>query len=81
MASGSQYFTATEVCDIVTAEDEDDPEYIFPGSDDDFDMSLGEEEYDALQREQGNSNMSKHNYINGFTFITKSFRGYCNSES
>ena len=54
MASGSHYFTASEVCDIVTAGEEDDPEYIFPGSDDDFDMSELDEGYDPLQREQGN---------------------------
>ena len=35
-------------------DDDGNPEYLFPGSDDDFDMSDSEEEYDALEREQGN---------------------------
>ena len=45
-------FTALEVTNIVTGED-DDPEYIFPGSDDDFDASLDDIQ-DPLDREQGN---------------------------
>ena len=45
-----EFFTASEVGNIVTRE-VDDPEYIFPGSDDDFDASL--DIYDPLDREQG----------------------------
>ena len=51
MARRQQIFTALEVTNIVTGED-DDPEYIFPGSDDDFDASLDDIQ-DPLDREQG----------------------------
>ena len=37
---------------MVTAGD-DDPEFLFDGSDDDFDGDLQEEEYDLFDREQG----------------------------
>jgi len=37
MAAGSQYFTASHVGDLVTGEGENDHEFLFPGSDDDFD--------------------------------------------
>ena len=40
--------TADEVCDLVTG----DQEYLFPGSDDDFDVGELEYEYDPLDREQ-----------------------------
>ena len=51
MATRPEFFTASEVGNIVTGE-VDDPEYIFPGSDDDFDASL-DDIYDPLDREQG----------------------------
>ena len=52
MASGSGFYTAAEVCEMI--DDDGNPEYLFPGSDDDFGMSDSEEEYDALERELGN---------------------------
>ena len=48
MARRKQIFTALEVTNIVTGED-DDPEYIFPGSDDDFDASLDDDIQDPLE--------------------------------
>ena len=51
MAIRQGIFTASEVGNIVVGED-DDPEYIFPGSDDDFDASLDDIQ-DPLDREQG----------------------------
>lgn len=53
MASGSGFYTAAEVCEMID-DDDGNPEYLFPGSNDDFGMSDSEEEYDALEREQGN---------------------------
>ena len=53
MASESGFYTAAEVCEMIE-DDDGNPEYLFPGSDDDFGMSDSEEEYDALEREQGN---------------------------
>ncbi len=50
MASGLQFYTAGEVCDIIA---DDDHEFLFSGSDDDFDLGELEDEYDALDREQG----------------------------
>ena len=38
---------------MVTAECDDDAEFLFTGSDNDFDADLQEEEYDLLDREQG----------------------------
>lgn len=53
MASGSQYFTASEVGDLVTGQGgEDDPEFLFPGSDDEFDGDV-DDDYGPLDREQG----------------------------
>ena len=52
MASGSHYYTASEVGDLVAAGEDDDTEFLFPGSDDDFDAGL-DEELDPLDREQG----------------------------
>ena len=48
MASGSHYYTASEVGDLVTAEDE----FLLTGSDDDFDAAL-DDDLDPLDREQG----------------------------
>ena len=55
MAARPEHFTASQVGEIVTADTEDDREFIFPGSDDDFDAGQLEEEYDydPLGREQG----------------------------
>jgi len=58
MATGSGYFTASEVGNIITAEEDDDVEFIFSGSDDDFEADTLEEAYDPLQREQSNYTMS-----------------------
>lgn len=52
MASGSYYYTASEVGDLVTAREDNDTEFLFPGSDDDFDAGL-DDELDPLDREQG----------------------------
>ena len=51
MAAGSHSLTASKVGDLVTAEGNDDTEFLFPRSDDDFDASL-EDEYDPVDREQ-----------------------------
>ena len=51
MAARHRY-TTVEVARMVTAGD-DDPEFLFDGSDDDFDGDLQEEGYDPLDREQG----------------------------
>lgn len=50
MAAGSQYYTAGEICDMIT---DDNHEFWFPGSDDDFDIGDLQEDLDALDREQG----------------------------
>ncbi len=50
-SSRSQYFIASEVCNILIDVD-GDMEYIFPGSDDDFDDEYEQDELDALDREQ-----------------------------
>ena len=52
MAAGHSYFTSVEVRSMVTADGEDDTEFLFTGSDDDFDADL-QEEYDPLDRKQG----------------------------
>ena len=52
MAAGHSYLTSVEVCRMVTADGEDDTEFLLTGSDDDFDADL-QEEYDPLDREQG----------------------------
>ena len=52
MAAGS-HFTPLEVCDMIAGEEGDDAEFLFPGSDDDFDAGMLEDEYDPLDREQG----------------------------
>ena len=52
MAEGSEYFTASQVGDLITGEGEDDHEFLFPGSDDDFDAGM-DDDYDPLDREQG----------------------------
>ena len=49
MAAGSHYYTAAEVGDFITT---DDTEFLFPGSDDDFDAGM-DDELDPLDREQG----------------------------
>jgi hypothetical protein len=41
----SRFLTAAQVCNIVSSE-EGDLDYIFPGSDDDFDAEDLQEEYD-----------------------------------
>ena len=41
-------YTTVEVARMVTAGD-DDPEFLFDGSDDDFDGDLQEEGYDSLE--------------------------------
>jgi len=51
MAAGSHYFTASQVGDLVTGEGEDDAEFLFPGSDDDFDACV-DDDYDPLGRDQ-----------------------------
>lgn len=53
MAS-SGFFSAAQVCNIVCGEsgDEGDVDYVFPGSDDEFDADELQEEYDILDREQ-----------------------------
>ena len=45
MASSAHHFTVDEVCDLVAGAGED-REYLFPGSDDDFDVGELEQEYD-----------------------------------
>ena len=45
-------FTASQVGNIVTDEVEDQ-EFLFSGSDDDFDAGLLDDDYDPLEREQG----------------------------
>ena len=50
MAARSPHFTALEVGTLVT-EGDDDTEFLFPGSDDDF--NVVDIEYDPLEREQG----------------------------
>ena len=52
MASTSHHFTVGEVCDLLTGEGEDH-EFVFPDSDDDFDVGEREYEWDPLDREQG----------------------------
>ena len=52
MASTAHYFTADEVCDMVTGLGADH-ELIFPGSGDDFDVGESDYECDPLDREQG----------------------------
>lgn len=51
MAVRSPHFTASQAGDLVTAED--DTEFLFSGSDDDFDAGLLVDEHDPLDREQG----------------------------
>ena len=48
MASRHPVFTAAQVGGLL----DDDTEFIFSGSDDDFDFSA--DDYDPLEREQGN---------------------------
>lgn len=50
MASVQQFYTASQVGSLLTTQD-DDTEFIFSGSDDDFDA--GDDEYDPLERAQG----------------------------
>ena len=50
MAS-SGFFSAAQVCNIVCGV-EGDVDYVFPGSDDEFDADELQEEYDILDREQ-----------------------------
>ena len=56
MASPVPHFMTAQVCDIVTGDDKDDLEYIFSGSDDDFDDESNDdglqEKEDALDRKQ-----------------------------
>ena len=59
MAAGSQYFTASQVGDLVTGEREDDPKFLFPGSDDDFNAHV-DDNYDPLDREQGKNRSIIH---------------------
>lgn len=54
MASTAHHFTAAEVCDLLTGVGEDH-EFIFPGSDDDFDMSEVEFERDPLVNTRGSA--------------------------
>ena len=49
MASRQQVFTASQVGSLL----DEDTEFVFSGSDDDFDVDL-DEEFDPLEREQGN---------------------------
>ena len=49
MASRHPVFTAAQVGGLL----DDDTEFIFSGSDDDFDVSA-DDDYDPLEREQGN---------------------------
>ena len=58
MASSAHHFTVDEVCDLVAGAGEDQ-EYIFPGSDDDFDVGELEYEYDPLDRAQGKQSIKK----------------------
>ena len=51
MTARSPHFTAFEVGTLVTAEGDDDTEFLFPGSDDDFNVL--DVEYNPLDREQG----------------------------
>ena len=52
MAAGHQFFTASEVGHLLTEHEDNDGEFLFLGSDDDFDTSL-DVVYDPLEREQG----------------------------
>ena len=52
MASGTCSYTVQEVCDLIGEEDENQ-EFLFSGSDDDFGLSDVEADSDALDREQG----------------------------
>ena len=52
MASGGCSYTVEEVCNLIGGDD-DDQEFLFPGSDDDFGMSDLEPDSDALDKEQG----------------------------
>lgn len=69
MASNSHHFTADEVCDLLT-EEGGDHEFVFPGSDDDFDASEVELEYDPLDREQGKQTVTKKFYPTLQIYIT-----------
>ena len=64
MAFTAHHFTAAEVCDLLTGVGEDH-EFIFPGSDDDFDMSEVEFERDPLDREQGKQTIKS--FLSHFT--------------
>ena len=58
MASVQQFYTASQVGSLL----DDDTEFIFSGSDDDFDAGI-DDEYDPLERAQGNKytyNTSKY---------------------
>ena len=48
MAASAHHFTLDEVCDLVAGEGR---EYLFPGSDDDFDVGDLEYKNDPLDRE------------------------------
>ena len=48
MASVQQFYTASQVGSLL----DDDTEFIFSGSDDDFDAGI-DDEYDPLERAQG----------------------------
>ena len=68
MAAGLHHWTAEDICDLVTG---DDQEFCFPGSDDDF--GIGDlEEYDALQREQGRCEQDYTKHKNLITFAITS---------
>ncbi len=52
-SSGGPFYTAGQVCEMVTDDDGGDlMEYILPGSDDNFDAGDLQEEYDRVSREQ-----------------------------
>ncbi len=59
-SSGGPIYTAGQVCAMLTGDDDDgDLEYIFPGSDDDFDPGDLEEEYDRVSREQARQDLDE----------------------
>ncbi len=50
-SSGGPFYSSGQVCEMVTDDDGGDTEYIFPGSDDEFDAGDLQEEYDRVSRE------------------------------
>ena len=70
MAARSPHFTASQVGDLVTGED--DTEFLLPVSDDDFDAGLLDDEQDPLDREQGKLNKHKYAYFTNTLIIIES---------